>query len=94
VPYYWPKFSLDDRKITWNMDCQTMNRLIRACGHFGVVVCVGEDVFMCNEISASEIKHSHPPGVLLSEDDASYVISNRDGIVMLMKHGIIETLEK
>ena len=47
---------------------------------------------LVNHIQASQCLHNKPPGILIKEDDETYVISASDGIVILMKRAIVERL--
>ncbi len=94
APDYWPKISLDDRRVSWNMKSGEINRISRACGRFGVVVCIDNETLMVNQIHTSQFQHSHPPGIVLSEDDDTYVLSTFDGLAVVMKTNIIERLNR
>lgn len=91
---YWPKVELNDRTIDWNMKVADIQQLSRACGRFGVVAKFDNLTLLVNHIQTSQCAHQYPPGILIKDDDETYVISASDGIVLLLKRDITERLVK
>lgn len=91
---YWPKIELDDRRIDWNDKVSIIKQLAGCCGRFGVVVEIADQTMLANHLQVSECQHNKPIGTLLREDDETYVMAAADGIVVIMKKSITETLVK
>lgn len=94
VGSYWPKIELADRTINWNDSVDNILQLVRACGRFGVVVTIAGQKMLVNHIQVSRFHHNEAPGMLIREDDTTYVIATVDGIVVVMKQGITEKLNQ
>ena len=90
---YWPKIELHHRTISWNSNVKEIQKLARACGRFGVVANVEGQIMLVNQILVSQCQHNKAPGIVIKEDDETYVMSASDGIVILMKRNIIERLQ-
>jgi methionyl-tRNA formyltransferase len=87
---YWPKIELNDRTINWNDSIDVISKLARSCGRFGVVAAFESNTLLVNHIQVSHCQHMQPPGILLNEDDETYVVTASDGIVVLIKENIVE----
>ena len=92
VGSYWPKIELSDRTVSWNMNVSEIQQLTRACGRFGVVTNFADVTLLVNHIQVSQCHHQYPPGILIKEDEETYVISASDGIVVILKRDITESL--
>lgn len=87
---YWPKLSLDDRKLTWSMSIVDMQKIIRASGKFGVVVIIDQWILLVRGVECLAHKSEHQAGTLFKEDDTDYYIAALDGICRIPKGGILE----
>ncbi|MBT3203033.1 MAG: hypothetical protein HN349_01855 [Gammaproteobacteria bacterium] len=90
---YWPKLTDQDRMLNWSANTADISRMIRAFGQFGVVCCIGHEIWLVNHIETHTTQHSSPGGTLLSEDNKTCVVAVADGIVIIYKDGIIQRRE-
>ncbi|SFC38521.1 formyltransferase family protein [Pseudoalteromonas denitrificans] len=88
----WPKISINDRVINWNMTTQQIKALAACCGRFGIVAMLNNETLLVNNIEVGQIKHEYKNGTVIKEDSETYVVAVSDGFVILMKHNIIEQI--
>ena len=87
---YWPKLTLNDRKLNWHTDTADLKRIIRAFGDFGVVVVIETDILLVRDVQVLKYTSEHSPGTLFKEDEKNYYIAVQDGLCAVPKAGILE----
>ena len=87
---YWPRLTDQDRMLNWSATTEDISRMIRAFGQFGVVCCIGHEIWLVNHIETLTTLHASPSGSLLTEDNKTCVVAVADGIVIIYKDSIIQ----
>jgi len=87
---YWPKITLDDRKLNWQSNCSEIKSRVSAAGHFGVVAAIEDSLYLVTDVQCVQHQHQLQPGTVFKDDPNCYSIAISDGICVLSKASIIE----
>ena len=87
---YWPALTDQDRLLNWHNPISEIQKLIRAFGRFGVVCCIGQEIWLVNHLETFVTPHSTAPGSVLVNDAKTCVVATVDGIVIIYTDSIIE----
>jgi methionyl-tRNA formyltransferase len=88
---YWPRITLNDRKIDWSSECRTIRRQVAAAGQFGVVIVIESRLLLVKHLQCSELTHQLAPGTVFKQDNQAIAISCRDGICIIDTTNILES---
>ena len=89
---YWPVLTDQDRMLNWHNPIDEIQKLIRAFGRFGVVCCIGQEIWLVNHVETFVTAHSSAAGSVLIQDDNTCVVATLDGIVVIYTDSIVERL--
>jgi len=88
---YWPKLTLNDRKISWQMTTDEITRIIRATGKFGIVTIIEDQIHLVKDVKCQSGNVPYSPGTIFNEDAKYYYIAVSDGQCIVPKSGILES---
>ena len=87
---YWPALTDQDRLLNWHNSTKEIAKCIRAFGRFGVVCCIGQEIWLVKNVETRVISHSLTAGSVLEFNDKTCTVATTDGIVIIYTDSIIE----
>jgi len=85
---HWPIIPPSQRVIDWDLPIETLKKLIRSFGHFGVIIKLNEKLWRTTQVEVVDYQHNLSPGEVVFEDDSLLAISALDGIVCIHKASV------